>query len=136
MTPVAVYERILKLPRIRLLLADDAGAGKTIMTGLTIREMLARRLVRRVLVVAPAGLVGNWERELRTLFSLQFKIITGADAKSGNPFTGTESNFIIVSVDSFPLLFLVFLLMTCDFDLRNSSSELLHRWFMASHPFR
>src|SRR5579864_2428202 len=51
--------------RLRFLLADDAGAGKTIMTGLYIREMLLRRLVRRILIVPPAGLVGNWERELR-----------------------------------------------------------------------
>ena len=59
---IAVYERMLPLPRLRFLMADDAGAGKTIMAGLYIREMLARRLIRRVLIVAPAGLVGNWER--------------------------------------------------------------------------
>ena len=90
------------LPQIRLrfLLADDAGAGKTIMTGLYIREMLSRRLVRRVLVVPPAGLVGNWEREMRTLFSLPFRVITGADSRSSNPFADPESNLIIVSVDT------------------------------------
>lgn len=54
--------------RLRFLLADDAGAGKTIMAGLYIREMLSRRLIRRVLIVPPAGLVGNWQRELQTLF--------------------------------------------------------------------
>src|SRR5882724_6665952 len=62
---IAVYEHMLPKTRLRFLLADDAGAGKTIMTGLYIREMLARRLVRRVLIVAPAGLVGNWLRELQ-----------------------------------------------------------------------
>ena len=67
---IAVYEHMLPQPRLRFLLADDAGAGKTIMAGLYIREMLARRLIRRVLIVPPAGLVGNWERELRSLFSL------------------------------------------------------------------
>jgi len=82
------------------LLADDAGAGKTIMAGLYIREMLTRRLIRRVLIVPPAGLVGNWQRELRTLFSLPFKIVTGADARAGNPFTGPESDLVIVSVDT------------------------------------
>jgi len=87
-------------PRLRFLLADDAGAGKTIMAGLYIREMLTRRLIRRVLIVPPAGLVGNWQRELRTLFSLPFKIVTGADARAGNPFTGPESDLVIVSVDT------------------------------------
>lgn len=57
---IAVYRHMLSQPRLRFLLADDAGAGKTIMTGLYIREMLSRRLLRRVLVVPPAGLVGNW----------------------------------------------------------------------------
>jgi SNF2 family DNA or RNA helicase len=61
---------MLALSPLRFLLADDAGAGKTIMTGLYLREVLARRLVRRVLIVTPAGLVGNWEREMRTLFRL------------------------------------------------------------------
>ena len=97
---IAVYDHMLPQPRLRFLLADDAGAGKTIMTGLYIREMLTRRLIRRVLIVPPAGLVGNWQRELRTLFSLPFKIVTGADARSGNPFTGPESDLVIVSVDT------------------------------------
>ena len=58
------------------------------MTGLYIREMLSRRLLKRVLIVPPAGLVGNWQRELSTLFSLQFKIVSGSDARTGNPFIG------------------------------------------------
>ncbi|MEW6276083.1 MAG: helicase-related protein [Bacillota bacterium] len=97
---IAVYDHLLPQPRLRFLLADDAGAGKTIMAGLYIREMLTRRLIRRVLIVPPAGLVGNWQRELRTLFSLPFKIVTGADARAGNPFTGPESDLVIVSVDT------------------------------------
>ncbi|MGQ9756426.1 MAG: helicase-related protein, partial [Desulfotomaculales bacterium] len=97
---IAVYDHLLPQPRLRFLLADDAGAGKTIMSGLYIREMLTRRLIRRVLIVPPAGLVGNWQRELRTLFSLPFKIVTGADARAGNPFTGPESDLVIVSVDT------------------------------------
>ena len=97
---IAVYERMLGLSPLRFLLADDAGAGKTIMTGLYLREVLARRLIRRVLVVPPAGLVGNWEREMRTLFSLPFHIVRGADARGGNPFAGPESDRVIVSVDT------------------------------------
>ena len=97
---IAVYDVMLKQPRLRFLLADDAGAGKTIMTGLYIREMLSRRLIRRVLVVSPAGLVGNWLREMRRLFSLPFRVVMGADVRAGNPFAGEEGDLVIVSVDT------------------------------------
>ncbi|HMV04730.1 MAG TPA: helicase-related protein [Accumulibacter sp.] len=97
---LAVYERMLPQPRLRFGLFDDAGAGKTIMTGLYIRESLSRRTLRRVLVVVPAGLVGNWWRELRTLFQLPFRIVTGSDARQGNPFSGADSDLLIVSLDS------------------------------------
>ena len=97
---LAVYEHMLQQSPLRFLLADDAGAGKTIMTGLYVREMLARRLIHRVLIAPPAGLVGNWEREMRTLFRLQFRVVSGADARSGNPFMGPDSQLAIVSVDT------------------------------------
>ncbi|MBF0154640.1 MAG: helix-turn-helix domain-containing protein, partial [Magnetococcales bacterium] len=97
---IAVYDHMLKQPRLRFLLADDAGAGKTIMTGLYIREMLSRRLISRVLIVPPAGLVGNWQREMSSLFGLAFRIIGGGDARAGNPFVGPEGDRIIVSVDT------------------------------------
>jgi SNF2 family DNA or RNA helicase len=97
---LAVYDHMLPQARLRFLLADDAGAGKTIMAGLYIREMLTRRLVRRVLIVPPAGLVGNWEREMRTLFSLPFRVVVGSEARNGNPFLGSESNLLVVSVDT------------------------------------
>lgn len=97
---IAVYQRMLPQSRLRFLLADDAGAGKTIMTGLYVRESLSRRTIRRVMVVAPAGLVGNWYRELQKLFQLQFKIVVGSDARDGNPFVGPDSDLIVVSIDS------------------------------------
>lgn len=97
---IAVYDQMLPQPRLRFLLADDAGAGKTIMAGLYIREMLARGLIRRVLVVAPAGLIGNWASELGKLFALPFTIVTGGDARLGNPFAGTLGDRVIVSVDT------------------------------------
>ena len=97
---IAVYDHMLKQARLRFLLADDAGAGKTIMTGLYIREMFSRRLLNRVLVVSPAGLLGNWKRELSTLFSLQFDIVSSSDARTRNPFIGPSSNHLIVSVDT------------------------------------
>jgi len=97
---IAVYEHMLKQFPLRFLLADDAGAGKTIMSGLYVREMKARRLIKRILIVPPAGLIGNWHRELATLFSLQFTIVTGADARNTNPFIGEGSDCLIVSVDT------------------------------------
>jgi len=97
---VAVYDHMLKQPRLRFLLADDAGAGKTIMSGLYIREMLSRRLLRRILIVTPAGLVGNWRRELLTLFNLPFRIVMGPDARADNPFQGEAGDRIIISMDT------------------------------------
>lgn len=60
----AVYDYFLKLPRIRFLLADDPGAGKTIMAGLLLKELKIRGLVKRTLIVAPANLTFQWQREL------------------------------------------------------------------------
>ncbi|MEO2036330.1 MAG: helicase-related protein, partial [Planctomycetaceae bacterium] len=97
---IAVYDHMLKHARLRFLMADDAGAGKTIMTGLYVREMLSRRLLRRVLIVPPAGLVGNWQSEMQVLFNLPFNVASGSDAKTRNPFIGPGSDRIIVSLDS------------------------------------
>src|SRR5271165_160878 len=73
----AVYDYFLKLPRIRFLLADDPGAGKTIMAGLLLMELKARGLVRRTLVVAPANLTFQWQRELKDKFRENFEVIRG-----------------------------------------------------------
>ena len=97
---IAVYEHMLSQAPLRFLLADDAGAGKTIMTGLYLREVFMRRLMKRVLIVPPAGLVGNWERELRTLFRLYFRIVRGNEARTENPFVGPDSDRLIVSLDT------------------------------------
>jgi superfamily II DNA or RNA helicase len=97
---IAVYDHMLGQERLRFLLADDAGAGKTIMTGLYIREMLSRRLLKRILIVAPAGLVGNWKNELSKLFSLSFRVVSGSDARNDNPFIGEGSDRVIISVDT------------------------------------
>ena len=97
---IAVYDHLLKHFPLRFLLADDAGAGKTIMTGLYIQELLLRRQVERVLIVPPAGLIGNWERELRVCFRLQFRILSSADAADANPFVDSENDLAIVSLDT------------------------------------
>src|SRR5262245_24131726 len=73
----AVYDFFLKLPRIRFLLADDPGAGKTIMAGLLLKELKARGLVRRTLIVTPASLAFQWQRELKDKFREDFAVIRG-----------------------------------------------------------
>ncbi len=77
----AVYEHLLKLPSVRFLLADDAGAGKTIMAGLLIRELKLRGLVERVLVVCPANLAFQWQRELKEKFDEKFPVLRGGDVR-------------------------------------------------------
>src|SRR6202521_3901027 len=73
----AVYDYFLKLPRIRFLLADDPGAGKTIMAGLLLKELKARGLIRRTLIVTPTNLTFQWQRELADKFREKFDIIRG-----------------------------------------------------------
>ncbi len=77
----AVYHYILPLPRIRFLLADDAGAGKTIMAGLLLKELKMRGLVSRTLIVTPANLMFQWQREMRDRFRERFDIVRGVDLK-------------------------------------------------------
>jgi hypothetical protein len=64
----AVYDYFLRLPQVRFLLADDPGAGKTIMAGLLIKELKARGLIKRILIVTPANLSFQWQRELKDKF--------------------------------------------------------------------
>ena len=77
----AVYHYILPLPRIRFLLADDAGAGKTIMAGLLLKELKLRGLVSRTLIITPANLMFQWQREMRDRFRERFDIIRGVDLR-------------------------------------------------------
>ena len=77
----AVYDYLLKLPSVRFLLADDAGAGKTIMAGLLIKELKLRGLAERVLVVCPANLTFQWQRELKEKFDERFLVLKGGDIR-------------------------------------------------------
>ena len=72
----AVYGEMLDRTPLRFLLADDPGAGKTIMAGLYVKELLLRDDVKRCLVVAPGGLVDQWQDELFFKFGLRFEILT------------------------------------------------------------
>ncbi len=74
----AVYQRMLPQPRLRFLLADDPGAGKTIMAGLLIKEMKLREAVDRILILCPAPLTIQWQDELSRWFGEPFDIISAA----------------------------------------------------------
>ncbi len=85
----AVYETMLNKQPLRYLLADDPGAGKTIMTGLLIKELMVRGDVRRCLIVAPGNLVEQWQDELKRRFHLTFEMVTNDRLEvsaSGNAF--------------------------------------------------
>ena len=77
----AVYDHLLKTPRVRFLLADDAGAGKTLMAGLLIRELKLRGLADRILIVCPANLTFQWQREMREKFDEKFTALKGANIR-------------------------------------------------------
>jgi SNF2 family DNA or RNA helicase len=70
----AVYDKVLKLPRIRFLIADDLGAGKTIMAGLILKELKLRNLAKRILIVVPGHLKDQWRRELKERFEESFVV--------------------------------------------------------------
>jgi len=96
----AVYFHILKHPRIRFLLADDPGAGKTIMAGLLLKELKQRGLVNRVLIVVPGHLKDQWIREMKEKFGETFKVIDRAviEASWGKN-VWIEENQAITSMD-------------------------------------
>ena len=96
----AVYDKMLPRQPLRFLLADDPGAGKTIMAGLFCKELMIRGDVERCLVVAPGSLVEQWQDELWQKFGLNFKILTKDTieaARSGNPFA--ECPLLIARLD-------------------------------------
>ena len=96
----AVYESMLPRQPLRYVLADDPGAGKTIMAGLYIRELLMRADARRILIVAPGSLVEQWRDELFEKFGLEFRIFSKeleSTSSSGNPFE--DHDHLIVRLD-------------------------------------
>jgi superfamily II DNA or RNA helicase len=96
----AVYAEMLPRQPLRFLLADDPGAGKTIMAGLLIKELLIRGDLERCLIVAPGGLVEQWQEEMADKFSLSFDILSRDQIETsltGNPFM--ERNRLICRLD-------------------------------------
>ncbi|MEQ8786513.1 MAG: helicase-related protein [Pirellulaceae bacterium] len=96
----AVYEEMLTRQPLRFLLADDPGAGKTIMAGLFIKELLIRGDLRRCMIVAPGNLVEQWQDELYEKFQLPFEIMTNdkfESARTGNWFE--ENPLVICRLD-------------------------------------
>ena len=93
----AVYGWMLGRHPLRVLLADDPGAGKTIMAGLLIRELMARDVVSSCLIVVPGNLSEQWKTELREKLRLSFDIITSKDIQNDNPFL--LHNRLIISMD-------------------------------------
>ena len=96
----AVYGEMLTRQPLRFLLADDPGAGKTIMAGLLMRELLIRGDLHRCLVICPGSLAPQWQDELSQKFHLRFEILTNdriESAVTGNAFA--EMPLLIVRLD-------------------------------------
>ena len=96
----AVYEEMLPRLPLRYVLADDPGAGKTIMTGLLLKELIIRGDLKRCMIVCPGNLAEQWQDELYQKFHLRFEILTNdrlESAVSGNVFT--EINYCIARLD-------------------------------------
>lgn len=96
----AVYECMLPRQPLRFLLADDPGAGKTIMAGLLIKELIARGDLQRCLIVCPGSHAEQWQDELYRRFHLPFEILTNDGleaARTGNWFL--ELHLVIARLD-------------------------------------
>jgi len=96
----AVYDEMLPRQPMRFLLADDPGAGKTIMSGLLIRELMVRGDLERCLIVAPGSLTEQWQDELWEKFGLEFELLTRemiTASRMSNPFE--DKNLLIARLD-------------------------------------
>lgn len=96
----AVYGEMLPHQPLRFLLADDPGAGKTVMAGLLVKELMIRGDLERCLIVAPGSLVEQWQEEMSEKFGLVFDLLTRDQIESsitGNPFV--ERNLLIIRLD-------------------------------------
>jgi len=93
----AVYGELLPRTPLRFLLADDPGAGKTIMAGLLVKELILREDVQRCLIIAPGGLVEQWQDELFFKFGLSFEILTGQMIDASVNLNIFESHYLLIA---------------------------------------
>src|SRR5690606_9050597 len=96
----AVYEEMLTRQPLRFLLADDPGAGKTIMAGLLIKELIIRGDLKRCMIVAPGSLVEQWQDEMGEKFQVPFEVMTNdkfESARTGNWFN--EHDLVVCRLD-------------------------------------
>ncbi|WP_078596328.1 DEAD/DEAH box helicase [Evansella clarkii] len=95
----AVYGRMLQVPQIRFLLADDPGAGKTIMAGMLMKELISRFNSQRILILVPPLVLKQWQEELEQKFSINFHIVNRTILKEygrKNPFI--KHPFVLTSM--------------------------------------
>ena len=90
---------VVAASRRRFLIADEVGLGKTIETGMTIRELVARGEAARVLIVCPAGLIRNWQQELQDCFRLRSEVL-GLDFSDAQPTVWEHHHRVIASIDT------------------------------------
>lgn len=96
---ILLTHKVVESRRRKYLIADEVGLGKTIETGMIIRELNALKAAERILVICPAGLTKNWQRELIDCFRMHFDIF-GIDFTDANPYAWEKHNNVIVSIDT------------------------------------
>src|SRR6266571_221000 len=96
---ILLTHEVIKMTRRRLLIADEVGLGKTIETGMIIRELVARGEAHRVLILCPAGLIRNWRDELRDCFRLHFAVL-GEDFIDRTAEAWEHHHRVIASIDT------------------------------------
>ncbi len=96
---ILLTHTLINATRRKFLIADEVGLGKTIETGMVIREMHARGEGNRVLVICPAGLTDNWQREMRDCFRMFFDVF-GKDFTDATPYAWEQHNLVVASVDT------------------------------------
>lgn len=92
---IQVLDRVVQQQRMRLLLADEVGLGKTIEAGLVIRELKLRRKVQRILIVSPKGLLHQWASELALHFGESFRVVSGDDFREGHDVWSLHDQLIV-----------------------------------------
>ena len=119
---IRALSRAIAKDRVRYLLADEVGLGKTIEAGLIMRELKIRGLVKRTLVIAPKGLVTQWVVEMRTHFNEPFQLVLPEDIKVLSRISATHRSSFVVQTEQ----------NQGDFPTRNSERAPLNAWQMLS----